>query len=159
MKLETYIYTNFFLIHIPNVAPSWSALAEFLPQFSCLLRLWEGASPQISQHPGASSLYKIRHILPHWGQTRHPHATYVSGASDPPVDGLWLVSVSGSSQGFRLTLLVFLWGFQALQFLQSFQEFLLRGPEPVSRSLGDFLMAERKYAKVIWDYYRSSLCF
>jgi hypothetical protein len=35
-------------------------------------------------------LYKMRPILSHWGQPRHPSATYVPGGLDQPLYALWL---------------------------------------------------------------------
>jgi hypothetical protein len=78
-------------IYIPH---SWSPLAEFLPDPFVPLPLRGCSPPPVSLHPGASSLYKIRYILSHWGQTRQSSATYVSVALDQPMWALWLVAQS-----------------------------------------------------------------
>jgi hypothetical protein len=52
---------------------------------------------------GVSSLYRIRCILSHWGQTRQFHAIYVPGSLKPACAcSLVSFSVSGSSKGSRL---------------------------------------------------------
>ena len=61
------------------------------------LCLWEGAHTHAHAHVylplWASSLYRIRHILSHWGQTRQSSATYVPGAMDHPMYALWWLSL------------------------------------------------------------------
>jgi hypothetical protein len=61
------------------------------------LCLWEGApspAPPPTHHipslfPEASSLYRIRCIPSHWGQTRQFSAAYVSGTMDQSVNARW----------------------------------------------------------------------
>jgi hypothetical protein len=66
---------------MPNVAlltiPPPRVGHPILPLFC----LWEGALPPLlaSLYPGASSLYRIRHILSQWGQTRQSSVTCVFG--------------------------------------------------------------------------------
>ena len=53
---------------------------------------WACSPIWVSPFPGASRLYRIRHILSHWGQTRQFLATYVPEPQTSPcmLFGWWL---------------------------------------------------------------------
>lgn len=113
--LMLFLFYQFILfIYILNVPSFPGSLSQSSSSHPPSPYLWKGTATHIhpdlttsssSSFPGASSLYRIRHSLFHWSQTRHSSATYVSGALGlRPAFVCSLVGdfVSGNSQGSRL---------------------------------------------------------
>ena len=94
-KIYLFIYLFIYLIVFylytsPMLFPIEVSLPIFIP-----LCLWESAPPTDLQAPwfsGASSLYRIRYILSHWGQTR-PSSTSCFKGLRPACVYFWLADI------------------------------------------------------------------
>jgi hypothetical protein len=79
-----YLLLIILFVYIPNVAffpePPWRVLPLSTFHFVSERRV-----------PIGHKVFRIRHILSHWGQTWQPSATYVLGAMDQPMYILCLV--------------------------------------------------------------------
>lgn len=94
-KRESYYFFRLIIlfIYISNIASSIMIIScqssltiPISPLRPC------SSEPLPSSFHGASNLYRIRHILSAWGQTRQSSTTYVSGASDKSWYALRLVA-------------------------------------------------------------------
>jgi hypothetical protein len=102
INLPPLFWKLFYLLTFQCYPPLSPPLPEFFthsPPFC----LWEGVPPPTYSHltsfprlgipfPGASSLYKIRNILSHWGQTRQSSTIYVWGGGRGGVGEAWTSS-------------------------------------------------------------------
>ena len=107
-------------IYIPNVVPPFLVppVPDFLTQFPLPF-----SSERVPPSSEASSLYRIRCVLSHWGQTRQSVLCYICARGHRPAHVCSLVGglVSGSSEEPGLVdTLGLLWGCHPLQLLHSF---------------------------------------
>ena len=103
----------FYLFSFQMLPPFLVTLPEFFTPFpSPLLPTFLATPPhhpQPASFPGASILYRIRHMVCPWAQTRQSSATYVPRATDQPLYALWLVTQSvGALRGHNFSLVLLL---------------------------------------------------
>lgn len=88
---------KYFLIYLhPKIYLLLVPAHRVLPQFFLPFPSKSATLPLVPPHPGASSHFKIRSGLTHWGQKRQLSATYASGAADQPcMLFVWWLSLLG----------------------------------------------------------------